>query len=65
MSKWTDFAIRIQSLAQAGLYYGTGVYDIERYEELPEQLANEKTTKEQILMCFEANENENWQTMFD
>ena len=34
MSKWTDFAIRIQSLAQAGLYYGTGVYDIERYEEL-------------------------------
>ena len=22
-------------------------------------------SKWQILMCFEANENENWQTMFD
>lgn len=27
--------------------------------------SNKKMTKEQILMCFEANENENWQTMFD
>lgn len=34
-------------------------------EELPEQLANEKTTAEQILMCFEANGQENWKTILD
>ena len=31
---WLDFAIRIQSIAQAGLQYGKDKYDIERYEEL-------------------------------
>lgn len=34
MSKWTDLAIRVQSIAQAGLAYTEGVYDRERYEEL-------------------------------
>lgn len=32
--KWLDFAIRIQSIAQAGLQYGKDQYDKERYEEL-------------------------------
>ena len=32
--KWIDFAIRIQSIAQAGLQYGKDIYDKERYEEL-------------------------------
>ena len=32
--KWLDFAIRIQSIAQAGLQYGKDDYDKERYEEL-------------------------------
>ena len=32
--KWLDFAIRIQSIAQAGLQYGKDKYDKERYEEL-------------------------------
>lgn len=32
--KWVDFAIRIQSIAQAGLQYGKDKYDKERYEEL-------------------------------
>lgn len=32
--KWMDFAIRIQSIAQAGLQYGKDKYDRERYEEL-------------------------------
>ncbi len=32
--KWLEFAIRIQSLAQAGLQYGKDNFDIERYEEL-------------------------------
>lgn len=34
MNKWTEFAIRIQSLAQSGLAYCKNEYDIERYEEL-------------------------------
>ena len=34
MSKWTDLAIRVQSIAQAGLAYGENEYDRERYEEL-------------------------------
>ena len=34
MDKWVEFAMRIQSLAQAGLVYGKNEYDIERYEEL-------------------------------
>ncbi len=28
-------------------------------------LANEKTTREQILLCFDANEDPDWKTMFD
>ena len=34
-------------------------------ESLPEQLAVEKTPKEQILMCFESYENKNLPTLFD
>lgn len=32
--RWMEFAIRIQSIAQAGLQYGKDPYDRERYEEL-------------------------------
>ena len=32
--KWIDFAVRIQSIAQAGLQYGKDKYDKERYEQL-------------------------------
>ena len=32
--KWLEFAMRIQSIAQAGLQYGKDRYDIERYEQL-------------------------------
>lgn len=32
--KWLEFAVRIQSIAQAGLQYGKDKYDRERYEEL-------------------------------
>ena len=34
MSKWTEVAIRIQGIAQAGLAYSENEYDRERYEEL-------------------------------
>ncbi|OLA91897.1 MAG: ADP-ribose pyrophosphatase, partial [Roseburia sp. 40_7] len=35
-NKWLDWAVEIQSLAQAGLAYTNNVYDIERYERLRE-----------------------------
>lgn len=34
-------------------------------EELPSDLAEEKTTREQIEICFQAFSDENWQTLFD
>ena len=34
-------------------------------EELPENLAEEKCTKEQIEMCFQAKDDANWQVQFD
>lgn len=66
--KWIEYAIRIQSIAQAGLKYGRDKFDLERYEELrniPKNLAAEKTTKEQILMCFDSYEKPNTPTFFD
>lgn len=33
--------------------------------DLPQNMAGEKTNKEQILMCFEANNSDDWQTQFD
>lgn len=34
-------------------------------DELPDNLADEKTNKEQIEMCFRAFNDKNWQTQFD
>ena len=34
-------------------------------EELPRNLANEQVNREQILLCFEANEADSWITRFD
>lgn len=34
-------------------------------DELPDNLAEGKTNKEPIEMCFEAYQDENWQTQFD
>lgn len=39
--RWLDFAVRIQSIAQAGLQYGRDQYDRERYEKL-RKIAAEK-----------------------
>lgn len=36
IDKWVEYAIEIQSLAQAGLTYGKDIYDIERYTRLRE-----------------------------
>ena len=34
-------------------------------DELPNNLAEEKTTKEQIEMCFEAYKSSDWKVLFD
>ena len=34
-------------------------------DSIPEKLAVEKTTREQILMCFDAYEDPDWRAMFD
>ena len=48
MEMWLEWAIEIQSLAQAGLTYTDNVYDIERYERLREisaEIISEKSNK--------------------
>ncbi len=45
---WIDFAIRIQSIAQAGLQYGKDVYDRERYTELRQIAAKMISVKTEI-----------------
>ena len=40
-------------------------FDYFSLEQLPENLAEEKTNKKQIKMCFDAVNDENWQTKFD
>lgn len=46
--KWIDYAIRIQSIAQAGLQYGKDQYDRERYEELRDISAEMISAKTEI-----------------
>ena len=46
--KWKEFAIRIQSIAQAGLQYGKDKFDLERYEELREIAAEMMAAKTDI-----------------
>ena len=48
MNDWTEFAMRIQSIAQAGLAYGENAYDRERYEEL-RKIAAEMITRQTEL----------------
>ena len=60
MNPWTDFAIRIQSLAQAGLAYSKNEYDIERYQELrtlaSEMIAHESEIPVRDVERFFCNE---------
>ena len=32
--KWLDWAVELQALAQAGLYYSKDIYDIERFQRI-------------------------------
>ncbi len=35
-NKWMDRALALQAIAQEGLYYGTGPFDLERYQKIRE-----------------------------
>lgn len=46
--KWLDWAVELQSLAQAGLFYGKDVFDEERYERIREIAAEMISYKSEI-----------------
>ncbi len=50
--QWLDFAIRIQSIAQAGLQYGKDKYDLERYEALRQIAAEMMSVKTDIPIAW-------------
>ncbi len=60
MNRWTEYAMRIQSIAQAGLAYGENEYDRERYQELrniaAEMIAVETELPVDTVMKFFCNE---------
>lgn len=60
MSKFTDLAMRIQSIAQAGLAYGENEYDRQRYEELrtiaAEMISYESQIPVNVVKSFFCNE---------
>ncbi|MDD3335091.1 MAG: NUDIX hydrolase [Eubacteriales bacterium] len=45
---WLDWAVELQSLAQAGLYYGKDVYDRERYQRIREIAADMLAEKSEL-----------------
>ncbi len=47
-NKWLDWAVELQSLAQAGLFYGKDVFDKERYERIREISAEMISFKSEI-----------------
>ncbi len=57
--KWLQWAVELQSLAQAGLFYCK-----DKMDELP-RLAEEKNNREQIEMCFKAMNSETWEVLYD
>lgn len=48
--KWLQWAVELQSIAQAGLFYGKDKFDIERYERLREISAEMISYKTEIPM---------------
>lgn len=58
--KWLEWAVALQSIAQAGLYYGKDKFDLERYEQIRNiaaEMLSEKTElpldKVKDLFCSE------------
>ena len=59
--KWLQWAVELQSIAQAGLFYGKDPFDLERYERIREISAEMISYKTEIplekvkdLFCNEA-----------
>ena len=46
--KWLQWAVELQSLAQAGLFYSKDVYDLERFERIREISAEMISYKTEI-----------------
>lgn len=51
MDKLTEYAAELQSLAQAGLFYGRDVYDKERYERIRDIAAEIMAMKTDLPLC--------------
>lgn len=59
-NSWLDWTVELQSLAQAGLFYGRDAFDLERYEriraiaaEMMAALTDVPVTKVRDLFCNE------------
>ena len=46
--KWLEWAVSLQSIAQAGLHYGKDPFDLERYEEIRNIAAEMLSEKAEI-----------------
>ena len=46
--KWLQWALELQGIAQTGLYYGTGQFDLERYEQIRQIAAEMISYKTEI-----------------
>jgi len=46
--KWLEWALKLQGIAQMGLYYGTGPFDLERYEQIRQIAAEMISYKTEI-----------------
>lgn len=47
---WLDWAVKLQSIAQAGLTYGKDKFDIERYEEIRLRFKTGKNTTSRFML---------------
>lgn len=48
--KWLQWAVELQSIAQAGIFYGEGVFDRERYERIRDIAAEMLSYKSEISL---------------
>ena len=53
--KWLQWAVELQSLAQAGIYYGKDIYDVERFERIRE-IAAEMVSFQSMIPIEKVND---------
>ena len=49
--KWLQWAVELQSIAQAGLFYGKDAFDMERYERIREISAEMISNQSEIPLA--------------